>query len=69
MKSSIERIITVKFSKEEKLTDAELDQVTGGDAMVDDSRFLHVLLQGREWKCGKYGSWTVMNHYREVMKA
>ncbi len=45
----------MKLKNENKLTDDELEQVTGGDAMADDSRFLNVLLRGREGHCGRYG--------------
>ena len=44
----------MKLEKENKLTDDELEQVTGGDAMANDSRYLNVLLRGREGQCGRY---------------
>ena len=59
----------MKLTNESKLTDAELEQVAGGDALADDSRFLNVLLRGREGHCGRYSDWTVMKHCREVLNA
>lgn len=55
--------------EELKISKAELEQVTGGDAMADDSRFLNVLLRGREGHCDRYGAWTVIDHYDEVVRA
>ena len=47
----------MKLDKENKLTDDELEQVVGGDKdLANDSRFLNVLLRGREGQCGRYGS-------------
>ena len=59
----------MKLENENKLTDAELEQVAGGDALADDSRFLNVLLQGREGHCGRYGYWKALDHYREIVNA
>ena len=60
----------MKLDKENKLTENELEQVTGGgDAMANDSRFLNVLLRGRRWQCGRYGSLMVGQHSEEIVRA
>ncbi|MBE6106870.1 hypothetical protein [Anaerovibrio lipolyticus] len=59
----------MKLKNENKLTDAELEQVAGGDALADDSRYLNVLLRGREGQCGRYGYWKALDHYREIVNA
>ena len=60
----------MKLNNENKLTDADLEQVTGGgDAMSDDSRYLNVLLRGREGHCGRYGYWKAIDHYDEIVRA
>ena len=46
----------MKLDKENKLTENELEQVVGGNNLAQDSRFLNVLLKGREVTCG---SWSV----------
>ena len=48
----------MQLKNENKLTDAELEQVVGGGYIAEDSRFLNVLLQGREGQCGRYGNFT-----------
>ena len=63
----------MKLANENKLTDVELEQVAGGGYndydLANDSRFLNVLLRGREGHCGRYSDWTVMKHCREVLNA
>ena len=60
----------MKLKNENKLTDADLEQVMGGDKdLANDSRFLNVLLRGREGQCGRYGSWRSDWHLGEVTKA
>ncbi|MBE6105351.1 hypothetical protein [Anaerovibrio lipolyticus] len=60
----------MKFKDENKLTDGELEQVAGGNSnLSDDSRFLNVLLRGREGHCGRYGDWKSGDHYDEIVKA
>ncbi len=60
----------MKLKNENKLTDADLEQVMGGDKdLADDSRFLNVLLRGREGQCGRYGSWRSDWHLGEVTRA
>ena len=59
----------MKLDKENQLTDDELEQVVGGDKLADDSRYLNVLLRGREGQCGRYGYWTAENHYDEIVRA
>ena len=64
-----EKVVMMELKNESKLTDAELEQVAGGDAMADDSRYLNVLLRGREGHCGRYGYWKALDHYREIVNA
>ncbi|MBR3722115.1 MAG: hypothetical protein IKN12_05045 [Selenomonadaceae bacterium] len=52
-----------------KLNDEELEQVVGGDVMADDSRYLNVLLRGREGHCGRYGYWKALDNYKEIVNA
>ena len=59
----------MKLKNENKLTDAELEQVVGGNNLAQDSRFLNVLLKGRELTCGRYGRWTIGDHIDEVVRA
>ena len=59
----------MKLKNENKLADVDLEQVVGGDDIADDSRFLNVLLQGREGQCERYGSWRSGRHFDEVAKA
>ena len=59
----------MKLEKENKLTDADLEQVVGGGQLDQDSRFLNVLLRGREGQCGRYGVWTAKNHVDEIRRA
>ena len=59
----------MKLQDENKLTDVDLEQVVGGDDIADDSRFLNVLLQGREGQCERYGSWRSGRHFDEVARA
>jgi len=49
----------MKLKNENKLTDADLEQVVGGGQLDQDSRFLNVLLQGREGQIAK----SVKNEY------
>ena len=56
----------MKLKNENKLTDADLEQVVGGGQLDQDSRFLNVLLRGREGQCGRYGVWTAKNHVDEI---
>ena len=63
-------VVAMKLENKDKLTDADLEQVIGGDKdLADDSRYLNVLLRGREGQCGRYGSWRSNNHYGEVVRA
>lgn len=61
-----------KFA-DEMLTDDELDVVSGGTLanVANDSRFLNVLLAGREGQCDRYGEWRVFqeDHGDEIVKA
>ena len=41
----------------------------GGNSLAQDSRFLNVLLRGREVTCGRYGRWTIAGHIDEVVRA
>jgi len=59
----------MKLQDENKLTDAELEQVAGGDDQAEDSKFLNVLLRGRVGQCGRYGAATAMFHGDELVKA
>ena len=59
----------MKLKNENKLTDADLEQVAGGGQLDQDSRFLNVLLRGREGQCGRYGVWTAKNHVDEIRRA
>ena len=48
----------MKLDKENKLTNDELEQVSGGCdyETSDDSRFLNVLLRGTDYhRCDRYG--------------
>ena len=59
----------MKLKNENKLTEDDLEQVVGGGQLDQDSRFLNVLLRGREGQCGKYGVWTAKNHVDEIRRA
>ncbi len=59
----------MKLKDENKLTDDDLEQVVGGDDIADDSRFLNVLLRGREGQCDRYGSWRSGSHLGELGRA
>ena len=59
----------MKLKNDNKLTDDELEQVVGGSNLAQDSRFLNVLLEGREGHCGRYGYWTIDDHKNEVIRA
>ena len=59
----------MKLEDASKLTDAELEQVAGGDMLANDSRFLNVLLRGRTGQCGRYGGFMVGQHYDEIVRA
>ena len=59
----------MKLKNENKLRDADLEQVVGGGQLDRDSRFLNVLLRGREGQCGRYGVWTVDDHVDEIRRA
>ena len=59
----------MKLKNENKLADVDLEQVVGGGQLDQDSRFLNVLLRGREGQCGRYGSWTVKKHRDEIVRA
>ena len=65
-----------------ELKEMDLAQVSGGITMVrsnrknlclvsysNDSRFLNVLLRGREGQCDRYGSWTAGSHTGEIENA
>ena len=59
----------MKLDKENKLADDDLEQVVGGSLLSDDSRYLNVLLRGREGQCERYGAWTVKGHSDEIVRA
>ena len=63
----------MKLENENKLTNAELEQVAGGGTweaqIAQDSRFLNVLLRGREGHCGRYGVWQAPLHSDEIQRA
>lgn len=61
-----------KKISDEIMSDDELDNVSGGvnyARLADDSRFLNVLLRGREGHCDRYGSWRVRFNKKEVINA
>ena len=53
-----------KFLQEEKLSDEELEKVSGGthSELAEDSRYLNVLLQGTNvrHKCDRYGTFRLI---------
>jgi len=63
----------MKFDKENKLTNEELESVSGGlmKEIAEDSRFLNVLLRGRPEQCDRYGEWRIAwgDHDVEIAKA
>lgn len=59
----------MKFDKENKLTEDELEQVVGGSLLSDDSRFLNVLLRGREGQCERYGAFKAHWCWSSVVRA
>ena len=63
----------MKFDKENKLTNEELESVSGGlmKEIAEDSRFLNVLLRGRPEQCDRYGEWRIAwgDHEDEIEKA
>ena len=59
----------MEMKNENKLTDAELEQVAGGNEIADDLRFLNVLLRGREGQCGRYGNIGAAEHEQELKNA
>jgi len=56
-----------------KLTENSLRYVSGGSAgeTSDDSRFLNVLLQGRNYQCDRYGTFRIrtQDHDGEIKRA
>lgn len=56
-----------------KLTAEEMDRVSGGSAgeTADDSRFLNVLLRGRNGQCDRYGATRIRleDHDHEIREA
>ncbi len=56
-----------------KLTVEEMDRVSGGSSgeTADDSRFLNVLLQGRNGQCDRYGAPRIRleDHDHEIREA
>ena len=59
----------MKLENANKLTDDDLEQVVGGNNMEQDSKFLNVLLRGRPGHCGRWGSFTVADHWWELHDA
>ena len=57
--------------EDKKLTMEEMEQVAGGRnwEVVDDSKFLNVLLRGRPGQCDRYGSWRAGLNDTEIAKA
>ena len=58
-----------KFLQEEMLSDAELENVSGGTCYetANDSRFLNVLLRGTKYhQCDRYGATKMFFHYSAV---
>ena len=73
LRAEKERVVMMKLENENKLTNAELEQVAGGGTweaqIAQDSRFLNVLLRGREGHCGRYGTWQAPIHSDEIKRA